>query len=152
MSGDWLVILFLLAFAVGFYALGANAVEGFVNYPSWRLIPAAAFQDFHRYVDRVVPLYVVLPTAIWTVLTAVAILVAPSTIPRWEIITALVLQFVGWVTSFAIDVPIQMSLSKEGWSTEKVGRLIWTDRLLRQLPALVAALLFLWMMGQATQI
>ncbi|WP_436073773.1 hypothetical protein, partial [Devosia sp. LjRoot3] len=134
--------LFVVALVFCFYSLGANAVEGLINYPSWKLIPEASFRAYHKHLDRSVPIWVVLPTLVYTVATALLIFLGPDGLPKPLVVTALVLQLVGWATSLAIAIPIQISLSKNGWSATKVARLMLTDRLFRQLPALLSACIY----------
>jgi hypothetical protein len=75
--------LFVVALLLGFYSLGANAVEGFVNYPSWHHIPEGSFRPFHRHLNRVVPIWVVAPTMLWTLATGLLIFFGPDTWSKW---------------------------------------------------------------------
>jgi hypothetical protein len=82
----------------------------------------------------------------WTIATGLLIFFGPDSLPKPVVVAAFVLELVGWVTSVVIDIPIQVSLSKDGWSTANVERLIATDRWSRQLPALLSCALFVWML------
>ena len=87
-----------------------------------------------------------LPTLVSTVATALLTFLGSDALPKELVATALVLQLIGWAISFAIDIPIQISLSKDGWSEAKVARLMLTDRLFRQLPALLSACIYVVML------
>ena len=53
--------LFLVAFALVFYGVGASFVESFVNYPTWRLIGANEFRAYHQTLGPLVIGYMVIP-------------------------------------------------------------------------------------------
>ncbi|HVQ38686.1 MAG TPA: hypothetical protein VMS31_14205 [Pyrinomonadaceae bacterium] len=61
--------LFLIAFALVFYGMGASFVESFVNYPTWRLIGANEFRADHQALGPLVIGHIVIPLIITTILT-----------------------------------------------------------------------------------
>jgi hypothetical protein len=71
----------------------------------------------------------------------------PAPIPRWAIWLALVLQLIVWLSTVAIQLPIQGQLSSDGLSLPLVDRLIFTNWWLRKVPQIINGLLFLWMMS-----
>jgi hypothetical protein len=139
--------LFLISFALVFYGMGASFVESFVNYPTWRLIGANEFRAYHQALGPLVIGYMVIPMLIATILTILLLWFRPAPIPRWAIGLAVVLQLIIWVSTFAIQLPIQMELSRNGLSLPLINRLIFTNWWLRKVPQIINALLFLWLMS-----
>lgn len=139
--------LFMICFALVFYGVGASFVESFVNYPTWRLIGANEFRAFHQALSPLVIGYMVIPMLIGTVLTILLMWFRPTRIPRWAIGMAVVLQLIIWVSTFTIQLPIQMRLSSEGLLLPLIDHLIFTNWWLRKVPQIINALLFLWMMS-----
>jgi len=139
--------LFLISFALVFYGMGASFVESFVNYPTWRLIGANEFRVYHQALSPLIIGYMVIPLLITTLLTVLLVWFKPDPVPRWAICLALVLQLIVWVSTVAIQLPIQGQLSRDGLSLPLIERLIFTNWWLRKVPQIIHALLFLWMMS-----
>ena len=139
--------LFLVTFALVFYGTGAGFIESFVNYPTWRLIGAEEFRAYHRALGPLVIGYLVFPLMLATLLTVALLWLRPNAIPRWAIALSLALQVITWVSTFTIQIPIQMELSTAGLSLPSIDRLIVTNWWLRRVPMLINSLLFLWMMS-----
>ncbi|HZG51334.1 MAG TPA: hypothetical protein VEZ40_04285 [Pyrinomonadaceae bacterium] len=139
--------LFLISFTLVFYGLGASFVESFVNYPTWRLIGANEFLAYHQALSPLVIGYMVIPLLIATLLTVLLLRFRPVPIPRWAIRLAVVLQLIVWISTVAIQLPIQMQLSRDGLSLPLIDRLIFTNLWLRKVPQIINAFLFLWMMS-----
>lgn len=139
--------LFLISFALVFYGVGASFVESFVNYPTWRLIGAHEFRPYHQALGPLVIGYMVIPMLITTLLTVLLLWFRPAPIPQWAIWLAVVLQLIIWVSTFSIQLPIQVQLSSDGLSLPLIERLILTNWWLRKVPQIINALLFLWLMS-----
>jgi hypothetical protein len=147
------VLLFALTFALVFYGMGASFVESFVNDPTWPLVGASEFRTFHHAVSALVVRYMVVPMLIATVLTIVLLWLRPAPIPRWAIWLPVVLQLVTWVSTAAVQLPIQFHLGKDGVALPLIARLVATSWWFRRVPHSVnatlflCATLFLWMMS-----
>ena len=139
--------IFLICFALVFYGMGASFVESFVNYPTWRLIGANEFLAYRHALSPLVIGYMVIPMLMATVLTILLLWFKPVPIPSWAVWLALVLQLVIWVSTAAIQVPIQMELSNSGLSYQLIDKLIFTNWWFRKVPQIINAFLFLWMMS-----
>src|SRR6185436_1996149 len=139
--------LFLISFALVFYGMGASFVESFVNYPTWRLIGASEFRGYHQAFGPLIICYMVIPMLITTILTMLLVWFTPAPIPRWAIWLSVVLQLTIWVSTAAIELPIQVQLSRDGFSLPLIERLIFTNWWLRKVPQIINALLFLWLMS-----
>ena len=143
-TSNW---LFLISFALVFYGMGASFVESFVNYPTWRLIGANEFRAYHQALSPLIIGYMVIPMLLTTILTMLLLRFRPAPIPRWAIWLAVVLQLITWVSTFAIQLPIQIQLSRDGLSLPLIERLIFTNWWLRKVPQIINAFLFLWLMS-----
>jgi hypothetical protein len=139
--------LFLFSFALVFYGMGASFVESFVNYPTWRLIGGNEFRAYHQTLGPLIIGYMVIPMLITTILTVLLLWLRPAPIPRWAIWLAVALQLLIWVSTVAIQLPIQAQLSRDGLSLPLIERLIFTNWWLRKVPQIINALIFLWLMS-----
>ncbi len=139
--------LYLFSFALVFYGMGASFVESFVNYPTWRLVGANEFRAYHQALSPLVIGYMVIPKLLATILTILLLWFRPAPLPRWAIWLAVVLQLIPWVSTVAIQFPIQVRLSRDGLSLPLIERLIFTNWWLRKVPQIINALLFLWLMS-----
>jgi hypothetical protein len=89
----------------------------------------------------------VIPMLITTILTMLLLWFRPAPIPRWAIWLAVVLQLITWVSTAAIQIPIQVQLSRDGLSLPLIEHLIFTNWWLRKVPQIINCLLFLWLMS-----
>ena len=141
------VWLFVVTFALMFYGLGASFVESFVNYPTWPLIGAAEFKAYHQALSPLVIGYMVVPMLVGTSLTLLLAWLRPAPIPSWAIWLSVGLQLVVWVSTAAIQLPIQFQLSSDGLSLPLIQKLISTNFWFRKIPQVINIVLFVWMMG-----
>ena len=141
------VWLFVVTFALMFYGLGASFVESFVNYPTWPLIEAAEFKAYHQALSPLVIGYMVVPMLVGTSLTLLLAWLRPAPIPAWAIWLSVGLQLVVWVSTAAIQLPIQFQLSSDGLSLPLIQKLISTNFWFRKIPQVINIVLFVWMMG-----
>jgi len=141
------VWLFVVTFALMFYGLGASFVESFVNYPTWPLIGAAEFKAYHQALSPLVIGYMVVPMLVGTSLTLLLAWLRPAPIPAWAIWLSVGLQLVVWVSTAAIQLPIQFQLSSDGLSLPLIQKLISTNFWFRKIPQVINIVLFMWMMG-----
>ena len=139
--------LFLITFAITFYGMGASFVESFVNYPTWPLIGEAEFRTYHQALGPLIIGYMVIPLLIATVLTALLAWFRPAPIPRWAIWLSIVLQIIVWVSTGAVQLPIQFQLSSNGLSLPLIEQLIFTNWWYRKIPQIINSVLFVWMMS-----
>ena len=139
--------LFLISFVLVFYGIGASFVESFVNYPTWRLVGANEFRAYHQALGPLIIGYMVIPMLITTILTMLLLRFRPVPLPQWAIWLAVVLQLIVWVSTAAIQLPIQMRLSRDGLSLPLIERLIVTNWWLRKVPQIINGIVFLWMMS-----
>ena len=139
--------LFLIVFALVFYGMGASFVESFVNYPTWRLIGADEFRAYHQALSPLIIGYMVIPMLITTFMTVLLLWFRPAPLPQWAIWLSVLLQLIVWFSTAAIQLPIQMQLSRDGLSLPLIERLIFTNWWLRKVPQIMNAVLFLWLLS-----
>lgn len=116
----------VLFFVLSFYCFGAGFMDSFVIYDGWRFVGEQEFSAFHIAMGkRIIPFFV-LPLAVLTILTVMMYWFRPSAIPKSWVTMALVAQMVGWISSFAIQIPIQLELDK-GKDDALLEKLIVSD-------------------------
>ena len=138
--------VFLATFCLIFYGMGASFVESFVNYPTWPFIGANEFRAYHNALGPLVIGYMVIPMLVGTVLSIVMLWVRPGQISLGVILAAVILQLVNWVSTAAIQLPIQFQLGNDGLSIPAIERLIFTNIWFRKVPQVITSALFIWMM------
>jgi hypothetical protein len=89
----------------------------------------------------------VVPMVIATVLTAALLWFRPAGVPRWALWLSVGLQMGVWVSTAAVQIPIQFQLSSGGLSLPLIDQLIFTNLWFRKVPQVVNMFLFLWMMS-----
>jgi len=129
-----------------FYGLGASFVESFVNYPTWPLIGISEFRRYHHALGPLIVSYMVIPMLLGTILSLVLVWIRPKQIPLWIVLLAVVCQFVVWISTATIQLPIQCQLGADGLSIPAIERLIYTNFWFRKVPQMIASVLFIWMM------
>jgi hypothetical protein len=144
MKRNW---LFIITFALVFYALGAGYVESFVNYRTWHLIGPEEFQDYHHALGPRIIAVLVIPAFSLAIFTFALIWVRPAAIPRWSAVAAFAMIVLMIISSITIQIPIQRELGQNGLSIQLIDRLILTDWI-RKILMTINAVLFLWMMSR----
>lgn len=87
------------------------------------------------------------PVLVTTALTIVLLWLRPAPIPRWAVWLSVGLQLGTWVSTAAVQLPIQFQLGADGLSLPLIERLMATNWWFRRVPHLVNSALFLWMMS-----
>jgi hypothetical protein len=140
-------LLFMFAFALVFYVLGATFLEGFVNYRTWHLIGAVEFRGYHQELGRRVIRFVVLPIVLTLILTVLLVWWRPAAVPQWSLYVSLGLNLFAIVVSIAFQIPIQLEFDRTGLSLPLLQRLNSIEWL-RRIAHIVNAIVFLWMMSR----
>jgi hypothetical protein len=140
-------LIFMVAFALSFYVLGATFVEGFVNYRTWHLIGAAEFKPYHRAIKPGVMAFVVFPFVLAVMLTGMLLWWLPSSIPRWSVWLSLALDLFAAVVSVMFQIPIQFQFDRKGMSLPLLRRLNSIEWL-RRAAHISNSCVFLWMMAR----
>lgn len=125
----------LTAFIVlTFYSLGAGYLESFVNYPLWHIIgPTDRWVAYHEALGpRVVVVLAIPAIALSLIANALLLRFRPPVVPTWTVAATLALLVVGSVSTFAIQIPIQVRLDA-GYDRATVDHLISSSLWLREL-------------------
>ena len=109
------------------YCFGANCVERFVNYQTWKFIPPDAFKAYHTAQQPLIQLFVVVPMAIGFVLQICFLWNAPAGIDPWVAWVMVVASAAGAVSTIALQLPIHAAFNRSGSSPALMRKLLHTD-------------------------
>jgi hypothetical protein len=139
--------IFIAFIVLTFYGLGAGYLESFVNYPLWRVIGEAdQWVAYHRALGpRVVVVLAIPAIALSLIANALLVFYRPAAIPLWTIVATLALLLVATVSTFTIQIPIQIALDA-GYDRAAVDRLISSSLWLRDLPGALRAAIAAYML------
>jgi len=125
-------------FVLAFYTYGATVVEVFVYYPSWIHIHDD-WVSFKQGVDiRLISLYVV-PTFLLYIPLIAMFWHRLAEIPKWAVWLAFVLFSIPAISTFLLQLPIQLQLAK-GWDESLYNTLMTARWPTRQIWALLSFL------------
>ena len=129
---------FIVFTALAFYCLGAAFLESFANYPVWHIIGKTdQWVPYHVALGARVIMVLALPTLALSLISNVLLLFfRPPAIARWLVWSTLLLLLVGVLSSFFIQIPMQMQLDK-GYDEVLVNRLIISSFWLRELMGII---------------
>ena len=139
-------LYFMIVFALVFYVVGAAFVESFVNYPTWKLIGANEFKNYHQGLSALIIKTMVLPWLVEILLNILLLWLRPRIVPRGAVAAALIFNAIILISTVTIQIPIQARLSADGFSADLIDKLLATDPV-RWTFGIFKALLYLWMMS-----
>jgi hypothetical protein len=113
------------------YCAGANCMERFVNYQTWNLIPAEAFQACNRAQEPLIQAFVVAPMSIEFALQVWLSFRVPSGVePR--VVWVMVAASGAWALSTAmLQLPIHAAFNRSSFSPELMRKLLCTDWIMK---------------------
>lgn len=136
--------VFILTFALTFYTLGAAVIDNYVIYQTLPVVGENEFVAFRAiFTPRIVALLVV-PLILRSVFSILLFWFRPAAIRAWQVWLFLLCQAVAWISTIAVQIPIQIQLDK-GKNPELIQNLIdsiW----LRTSMSVACAAIMLWMM------
>jgi hypothetical protein len=132
--------LFIAAFGLSFYVLGATFIDAFVNYRTWPLIGAAELKAY----PAVVVAFVAIPITLMVASTASLLWWHPAAIPLWSIESSLALSLFAIAISIAFQIRIQRELDRVGQSRLLLQRVTSIEGV-RNAAHIANSVLFLWM-------
>jgi hypothetical protein len=109
------------------YCFGAHCVERFVNYQTWRLIPADAFKAYHRAQQPLIQAFVVAPMAVGLVLQLWLAFRVPSGVDPLVLWVMVVASAAGAVSTLLLQLPIHAAFNRSVYSPELMRKLLRTD-------------------------
>ncbi|HTF21931.1 MAG TPA: hypothetical protein VK658_27815 [Chryseolinea sp.] len=130
-SDLWFFVLFVI---VILYSTGASFLESLVNYPLWKVIgPSDAWNAYRIGLGPlIVPVLAIPSLPVSFVLNVILFFKRPVQVPRWTVWVCLLFLFVAFVSTVAIQLPIQAKLD-QGYDAELLDKLIVSDLWLRDL-------------------
>ncbi len=136
--------VFVITFVLTFYTLGAGVIDNYVIYPTFPVVGENEFVAFRAvFAPRIVALLVV-PLILRSVFSVLLLWLRPKAIRVWHVGLFLLCQTVAWISTAAVQIPIQFELDK-GKNPELIAKLIdsiW----LRTTMSVACAAIMLWMM------
>lgn len=109
------------------YSFGADCVERFVNYQTWRLIPAEAFRAYHQAQQPLIRAFVVAPLAIGFALQVWLAVAVPVGVSRWVVWTMVIASVAGVISTLTLQLPIHAHFDRNGMDAALLERLLRTD-------------------------
>ena len=135
--------VFVITFVLTFYTLGAGVIDNYVIYPTFPVVGENEFVAFRAvFAPRIVALLVV-PLILRSVFSVLLLWLRPKAIRVWHVGLFLLCQAVAWISTAAVQIPIQFELDK-GKNPELIAKLIdsiW----LRTTMNVACAAIMLWM-------
>jgi hypothetical protein len=136
--------VFIITFVLMFYTLGAGVIDNYVIYPTFAAVGENEFVAFRAvFSPRIVALLVV-PLILRFVFSVLLLWLRPKAIRLWHVLLFLFCQIVTWISTFAVQLPIQFELDK-GKNPELIQKLMETIWL-RTSMNFVCAAIMIWMM------
>ncbi len=120
-------VLIVAVVLLNAYCFGANCVERFVNYQTWDLVPADAFQAYHRGQQPLIQAFVVAPMAIGFALQIWLALRVPMGVDPRVVWVMVVASAAGAVSTGLLQLPIHAAFNRSGYSPELMRKLLRTD-------------------------
>jgi hypothetical protein len=109
------------------YCFGANCVERFVNYRTWKLIPADAFKAYHRAQQPLIQVFVVVPMVLGLLLQLWFVFNVPAAIDPWVAWVMVVASAAGAVSTVTLQLPVHAAFNRGGYSGALMQKLLRTD-------------------------
>jgi uncharacterized BrkB/YihY/UPF0761 family membrane protein len=133
-------IVFSVYILLAFYVFGGGIVNSLVAYKTWRAVGANEFPAFHQ-IDSalIIPLFVIFYLLCF-IPQILLFWFRPMVIPKWLVLTALVLNLITLVSTITIQIPIQLELDK-AFSLKLIDRLVSTDFMYRRIPMVLMAII-----------
>jgi hypothetical protein len=135
--------VFVITFVLMFYTLGAGIIDNYVIYPTFAAVGENEFVAFRQvFSPRIVALLVV-PLILRFVFSVLLLWLRPAAIRLWHVLLFLFCQIVTWISTFAVQLPIQFELDKgkNPALIEKLTDTIW----LRTTMNVACAAIMIWM-------
>jgi len=131
--------LFSIYILLAFYVFGGGMVTSLVTYRTWKWVGPDEFPKFHQ-VDNanIIPVFVIF-FFLSFIPQMLLLWYRPAIIPKWMIGMAILFNLTMLVSSFTIQIPIQMKLDEQ-FSMELINRLISTDLTWRVIPMVLLAI------------
>jgi hypothetical protein len=136
--------VFVVTFALTFYALGASVIDNHVLYQTFPVVGENEFVAFRAVFTPRVVAFLVVPLVLRFVFSSLLLWLRPAAIRAWHVWLFLFCQAIAWISTFAVQLPIQLELDK-GKNSELIEQLI-NSVWLRTTTNFACAAIMLWLM------
>ena len=136
--------VFIVTFALTFYTFGASVIDNYVIYRTFPVVGENEFVAFRAVFTPLIVAFLVVPLILRSVFSVLLLWLRPAAIRLWHVWLFLFCQIVGWISTFAVQLPIQFELDK-GKNPELIQKLIDTIWL-RTTTNVACAAIMIWMM------
>ncbi len=144
-ASRWLLTLSLAASG---YGVAVAWLTQFVVYPSYLLVPSAAFPEYYAHSLRAIVFPVIVALSLSWTLSVILILYRPPAIPAWAPWSAVGLALLGFIASQALEVPYNQQLAEHGFNADAIHAKI-ANNWYRLIPWTLQSALLVWMTNQA---
>jgi len=136
--------VFIITFALTFYTFGAGMIDNYVIYQTFPVVGENEFVAFRAAFTPRIVAFLVVPLVLRFIFSILLLWFRPTAIRLWHVWLFLSCQVVAWISTFAVQIPIQLELDK-GKNPELIQNL--TDSIwLRTSMTVACAAIMLWMM------
>jgi hypothetical protein len=108
------------------YCLAGCLMEHFAVFTGWPAVGAAEFQSVQRTQGHGSGVVYVIPKVILTVVLVLVLIAQPAGVTQWLLWAALAALAVSWVSSIAIQLPLQTQIRRTA-DQQAMRRLLRTD-------------------------
>ena len=136
--------VFIVTFALTFYTFGAGMIDNYVIYPTFAVVGENEFVAFRAVFSPLIVAFLVIPLILRSVFSVLLLWLRPKAVRLWHVWLFLFCQAVAWISTFTVQIPIQIELNK-GKNPELIQQLmdsIW----LRTTMTFACVVIMLWMM------
>ncbi len=136
--------IFIFTFALTFYTVGASLIDNYVIYQTFSTVGENEFVAFRAAFTPRIVVFLVVPLVLRFVLSVLLLWFRPAAIRLWHVCLFLLCQIIAWISTFAVQLPIQFELDK-GKDPELIQKLTESISLRTTMTVACAAIMF-WMM------
>jgi hypothetical protein len=112
-------------FFLAVYTVGAGMLDSFAMYHSWRFVSAVDFPLMHKEAGSRIVRVLVLPSAIMTIFLILQLWHRPTVVSRKLVWVALISAIITWLSSFFIQIPLQIKLDHDPGLLEQLITSDW---------------------------
>lgn len=119
---QWITPVF---FFLALYTVGAATLDSFAMYHTWRFVGKADFAIMHMESGKRIIRVLVLPSAIMTVFLVLQFWHRPKAVSRGLVCVSLICTIITWLSSFLIQIPLQIRLDTDMSVLEQLIQTDW---------------------------
>src|SRR5260370_39549190 len=118
------MVAFIVTLALTLYMTGMIWSMQMLEYPLFALVGPREFPAYHKRHNRVLPMFVILPSIAVFVSAVALIFTRSARLPLWSPIVIASLDFLIIVATVAREAPLHARLDREGYSAVVIRQLV----------------------------